>query len=234
MDGAYGRSAAPRADDAQRHAQSGAGRSAHGRMSSLDEEDMPPLKQAEAARPRAGRRAAGSDAPASSGWGSAASPAAAPAQHLQQHADADAGDDGRPQYGRRRDGAPEEKRRDGWNESDVVQDLAEIPTLDAVAEEDITRQVADAPQVKDTRVQSLRELDRAIASKIPAGNGDGVDLSLLASALLPRELVDDPDVAWDHDALFARISAEFQTEKERLGAEGSEPDTRSEGVVNVK
>lgn len=43
---------------------------------------------------------------------------------------------------------------------------------------------------------------------------DGVDLSLLSSALAPREKVGDADVRWEWDSLFAQVSSDVQTERD--------------------
>lgn len=219
----------------------------HVRRSSWDEEDLdgddagpPPLKQVQrppplpqeqqGAPPRRGRRAAaaatssGDPAPSSgSGWGAtaeAAPPAGAAAA------------DGEPRHGRRRGGAeagsPSEKRaRDRFEEAEMVTDIMEIPDLDDVADDDITRTVAEAPQVRDTRVQSLRELDHEIAFK--SGGEEGVDLSLLTAVLLPQEQVVEHDTPWNHDALYARIAGEFETEKERAAAAAADGGGGGEG-----
>lgn len=65
---------------------------------------------------------------------------------------------------------PEKKTRSKWDSDDVVMDIATIPDLEEEGEENITRTVADAPNVRDSRVQSIRELDREIMFRMPTSS----------------------------------------------------------------
>lgn len=70
-----------------------------------------------------------------------------------------------------------------------------IPDLDEEQAEDITRQVAEAPSLKSSRVQTLKELDQEIDRALPPASEIGVDLSALMRFLTPASMLDEVVVA---------------------------------------
>ena len=69
-----------------------------------------------------------------------------------------------------------------------------IPDLDEEQAEDITRQVAEAPSLKSSRVQTLKELDQEIDRALPPASEIGVDLSALMRFLTPASVFDEGEV----------------------------------------
>ena len=69
-----------------------------------------------------------------------------------------------------------------------------IPDLDEEQAEDITRQVAEAPSLKSSRVQTLKELDQEIDRALPPASEIGVDLSALMRFLTPASMFDEGEV----------------------------------------
>jgi len=123
-------------------------------------------------------------------------------------------------------------------DSDVITDITEIPDLEAEAPEDnLANAVAEAPNVRSTnRVQALQELDSQIMFSLPSAMGDGIDLSLLTSALSPQENVAEADQLWEFDQLFADVSSEMLAEadpgEKEEGEEGEgEGDDENAGVA---
>jgi len=93
-----------------------------------------------------------------------------------------------------------------------------IPDLED-EEEDLGRQVAVAPSLKTSRVQTIMELDEEIDLALPASSEVGVDLSVLQSFLTPLEHCQEDDVTWDVEHELQTIASEMQREREeREGA----------------
>lgn len=95
-----------------------------------------------------------------------------------------------------------------------------IPDLDEEQAEDITRQVAEAPALKSSRVQTIKELDSEIDRTLPPASEIGVDLSVLLRFLTPPELVQEEDVEWDFDKELQTMAAEMMKEDELLALPG--------------
>merc|ERR1740115_220882 len=66
-----------------------------------------------------------------------------------------------------------------------------IPDLDEEQAEDITRKVAEAPSLKSSRVQTLKELDQEIDRALPPASEIRVDLSALMRFLTPASMFDE-------------------------------------------
>lgn len=60
---------------------------------------------------------------------------------------------------------------------------------------------------------------------------DGIDLSLLTSALVPQEQVIEPDTVWEFEHLFAKLSSQFNEENE--AKEGREEGARKRGGITA-
>lgn len=138
-------------------------------------------------------------------------------------------------FGRRaqaqRAGAPKDKF-----DTDTITVITEIPDLEEEPREaDLTSAVAEAPNVRSTRIQALQDLDQQILFQLPSAMGDGIDLSLLTSALSPQLNVAEPDQLWEFDQMFADVSSEMLAEMEppekEEGEEGEEPDDENAGVA---
>lgn len=86
-----------------------------------------------------------------------------------------------------------------------------IPDLED-AEEDLSKQVAVAPSLKSSRVQTIMELDEEIDMQLPSQSEVGVDLSVLQSFLTPQEHVHEDDVPWDFELELQTIASEMQKE----------------------
>jgi hypothetical protein len=96
--------------------------------------------------------------------------------------------------------APGPSRRISHNpkhdqDSDDESPAMMIPDLDEEQAEDITRQVAEAPSLKSSRVQTLKELDQEIDRALPPASEIGVDLSALMRFLTPGSMWDELVVA---------------------------------------
>ena len=107
-----------------------------------------------------------------------------------------------------------------------VDDIMEIPDLeDEDPEEDITTQVAAAPRNTTKRVQSMRELDKEVATNLPNTMQHGINLSILTKALCPLAAVDfDPtqEEMWDFDPLLQHVSQALQADLDAREKEDAE------------
>ena len=90
-----------------------------------------------------------------------------------------------------------------------------IPDLED-EQEDMARQVAAAPNLQSSRVQSIKELDEAIDMALPAAGEIGVDLGVLQSYLTPQEQVREDDTPWEVDKELAALASAMQQEQEAL------------------
>lgn len=104
-----------------------------------------------------------------------------------------------------------------------------IPDLDEEQAEDITRQVAEAPTLKSSRVQTLKELDQEIDRALPPASEIGVDLSALMRLLTPQEQVQEEDEPWDYAQVLQTLASQMTKEEEALALPGldDKPDARS-------
>ena len=130
-------------------------------------------------------------------------------------------------YGRRRDQmankTPQKAERVGGDDSSSGDDIPEIPDLDdqeLSEEEDLTRQVADAPAVHVNKVQTLSELQAELKYTVKDDQAEGVDMGLLTSVLAPQAMVAEQDVNWDYEALFSECRAELTAQMDASRATG--------------
>jgi len=129
-------------------------------------------------------------------------------------------------------GAPQGRRRRGAADDDNEEE-AEAPTQHRIAsmdddddtqaafipdledeEGDLGMQVAVAPSLQSSRVQTILELDEEIDMALPSSSEVGVDLSVLQSFLTPQEHCLEEDVPWDVDLELQTIASELQKERE--------------------
>jgi len=90
-----------------------------------------------------------------------------------------------------------------------------IPDLED-EQEDMARQVAAAPCLKSSRVQSIKELDEAIDMALPSAGEIGVDLGVLQAYLTPQEHVVEDDSPWDFDIELQQLASDMAQEQEAL------------------
>ena len=118
-------------------------------------------------------------------------------------------------FGRRRGGNQNDTKGRGEVEDTIV-DLDMIPDAEEETKEDITTQIADAPHVKAAKVQSLRDLNNDLDFNIALGQKDGIDLSLLTSFLIPKEVIDmEVDELWEFDVLYSDLQSELNAENDQ-------------------
>lgn len=108
-----------------------------------------------------------------------------------------------------------------------------IPDLDEEQAEDITRQVAEAPGLKSSRVQTIKELDQDIDRCLPPASEIGVDLSALMGFLSPQEHVQEEDEPWDYEQELQLLASQMTKEEERLTLPGLE-DGKSASASSSK
>ena len=80
--------------------------------------------------------------------------------------------------------------------------------------EDITTQVAAAPRNLTKRMPSLHELQRELQHVLPEPSSRGPDITPLKRFLVPYELVQEEDEAWDFESLLQQVSQEQQADNE--------------------
>lgn len=108
----------------------------------------------------------------------------------------------------------------GWTAEDKIPEPEEKITVDESTEEfvttlqdedDITQQVAHAPELVQQKLQGIKELSTQREQILPANiDTRGFNLSVLASSLYPWELVFEKDAVWDHSQLLKKLSTELE------------------------
>jgi intraflagellar transport protein 43 len=93
-------------------------------------------------------------------------------------------------------------------------DMPIIPDLDDVRDEDMAFTVADAPSVAVNRVATYKELDNDLLKHVAFATLDDIDLKLLTKRMAPEAALQEPDVTWSWDVIFAEVSGELQKEWE--------------------
>ena len=107
------------------------------------------------------------------------------------------------------------------------EDVYVIPDLEEEAGEDLTRQVAEAPDFRQNRVVALDVLEQGGRRSARAlSSGQDISLQLLERSLLPEHLLEEPDVVWNYGQLFSEVAQQVHEEMD------SKPDEDLEmGVV---
>lgn len=142
------------------------------------------------------------DGPKKSGWGDSPDAHAEPAKEP-------AGRRRRGQQEAQEEAVVQTATRHGLEDDDGPD--AFIPDLEDEAE-DMARQVAAAPSLKSSRVQTIDELDEEIDTALPSTSEVGVDLSVLQSYLTPAEYVHEDDTEWKFEHQLQVIASEMQRE----------------------
>ncbi|ELT99200.1 hypothetical protein CAPTEDRAFT_18761 [Capitella teleta] len=115
-------------------------------------------------------------------------------------------------------------------ESDGGQDIPTIPDLEDQGEDDLTAQVAMAPNVVVNRVATYRELDNDLLRHAAFLTLDNeIDLKILSKGLSAEADVQDPDVVWEWDRLFTEVTSELLTDWEQQ--ETTEDDATTSPVA---
>ncbi len=96
-------------------------------------------------------------------------------------------------------------------DDDDDDDAAFIPDLEN-AEEDFAKQVASAPGLKASRVQTIDELDGEIDYSLPSTHELGIDLGVLHSYLVPPKCLHEEDAPWDVERELHKIAADVSKE----------------------
>lgn len=120
---------------------------------------------------------------------------------------------------------------DGDDGDDIptIPDLEEEEDMDA---DDITMQVAAAPRHVTRKVQSFRELDHDIMHSLPEADKH-IDLSLLTSALCPKEMVEESSEVWEFDGLFENVSQQLHTFQEEKRVDEAEEKARNKKAAKA-
>lgn len=84
-----------------------------------------------------------------------------------------------------------------------------IPDLGEVEREDLTTQIAQAPSVSMSQVDTFQQLDSELLKQAAFTTLDGCDLRLLTKYLTPEEYLKEPDVVWTWDTLFTEVANEI-------------------------
>mmetsp|Transcript_8929 Transcript_8929/g.24349 ORF Transcript_8929/g.24349 Transcript_8929/m.24349 type:complete len:189 (-) Transcript_8929:82-648(-) len=113
--------------------------------------------------------------------------------------------------------------------TDASDSLPVIPDLEEEADEDMSRQVAEAPRAAHARFQTIHELEHdSTAFSLPSTSG-GVELSLLHGVLLPQPMVVEPDEHWDTDVLFTSVAGDLRAFNEEEKDEEEEKENDKSG-----
>eukprot|EP01006_Ploeotia_vitrea_P014059 TRINITY_DN37316_c0_g1_i1.p1 TRINITY_DN37316_c0_g1~~TRINITY_DN37316_c0_g1_i1.p1 ORF type:complete len:194 (+),score=31.36 TRINITY_DN37316_c0_g1_i1:71-652(+) len=92
--------------------------------------------------------------------------------------------------------------------------MAAIPDLEGETEEDLTKEIAEAPKnYEGIQVPKLVDLEKESRYFPLSKQDDGVDLSVLISVLPPLP-DDEEDCEWDGNVLFSHLASEIQVERD--------------------
>ncbi|QDZ21634.1 hypothetical protein HOP50_06g41610 [Chloropicon primus] len=98
-----------------------------------------------------------------------------------------------------------ERNRKKFEETELVDDILEIPELGDDGEGDITTQVAAPPkEFRQHRMQTISQLDRDVQYHLPTTN---IDLSMLTMTLSPANKVEEDDVLWTGESLLQDLAS---------------------------
>lgn len=99
---------------------------------------------------------------------------------------------------------------------DSDNDIPVIPDLEDQPEEDITQNIASAPNVAVNRVATYRELDNDLLKQAAFLTLDNeIDLKLLTKSLSTEADLIEEDKPWDWDRLFTEVTSELLTQWEK-------------------
>ena len=151
-------------------------------------QSLPCARSQEDPTPSGAKKSGWGDAPVVDDEGGSAAAAPVPGRRRRAAADDDDDDDGA--NSKKHDSMTSSNKHDiaeiNDDDNDTIANL--IPDLED-EQEDMARQVAEAPQLTKSRVQSIKELDEQIDMALPSASEIGIDLSVLQSYLMPQEQV---------------------------------------------
>ena len=107
----------------------------------------------------------------------------------------------------------------------------------AEAAERLAATVADAPRATGRRMATLKELEGegggggAGSLNVAASRAEGIDLSLLTSALHPLEALHEPDEVINWELQLQRITQEMRQESDQREGEEGGGEGSSSGAV---
>ncbi|XP_064623829.1 intraflagellar transport protein 43 homolog A-like isoform X2 [Lineus longissimus] len=106
-----------------------------------------------------------------------------------------------------------------------------IPDLEEYQEEDLSQQIAQAPNIAVNRVATFRELDNDLLRHAAFLTLDNeIDLKLLAKWLSAESEVIEEDRQWDWDRLFTEVASELTTEWEK---DESSEESKEKDIIKV-
>jgi len=94
-------------------------------------------------------------------------------------------------------------------------ELQFIPDLDEIQEEDMVQEVAAPPQAFNKDIATYRELDVDLMNRAAFRTiDDTIDMKVLVKNLSSQaEIVEEADIVWDWDKLFADVCSNLKTKK---------------------
>ncbi|XP_064623832.1 intraflagellar transport protein 43 homolog A-like isoform X5 [Lineus longissimus] len=111
------------------------------------------------------------------------------------------------------------------------QEIPVIPDLEEYQEEDLSQQIAQAPNIAVNRVATFRELDNDLLRHAAFLTLDNeIDLKLLAKWLSAESEVIEEDRQWDWDRLFTEVASELTTEWEK---DESSEESKEKDIIKV-
>eukprot|EP00899_Mesostigma_viride_P021067 jgi/Mesvir1/28962/Mv17738-RA.1 len=157
-----------------------------------------------------------------SGWGADSEDAPAGTKSAVPHSQA------RRAARARGEGLGADKKGPDRRKHDQEEDVTDIPELEMEGEEDITKQVAQAPKMRKDRVQTIRELEHEMQYTLPSNADVNIDLSILAKVLIPPDELIEEDKLWEPETLLQEVASELNAEAETLEKDGKEGEAEYE------
>ncbi|XP_054708368.1 intraflagellar transport protein 43 homolog, partial [Uloborus diversus] len=109
-----------------------------------------------------------------------------------------------------------------------------IPTLDDLKDEELSADVAKAPNVTVSKIATFQELNSDLSKHAAFQSLDGVDLTLLTKRLLPEHVLKkEEDFIWTWDTLFADFSSQMNAVMCADDKGSSDTEKLSEGVETM-
>ncbi|XP_015907632.1 intraflagellar transport protein 43 homolog [Parasteatoda tepidariorum] len=94
--------------------------------------------------------------------------------------------------------------------SPMTAEIPVIPDLDTMKDEELSADIAKAPNLAVSRIATYQELDSDLSKHAAFQALDGIDLTLLTKRLLPEHVVKKEDeIPWTWDTLFADVSSQL-------------------------
>ncbi|XP_063684675.1 intraflagellar transport protein 43 homolog A-like [Bolinopsis microptera] len=111
----------------------------------------------------------------------------------------------------------EDPRFNTQSPGEEISEIPTIPVLEEMAEEDLSFQVAEAPNVQVNRVATIRELDQELNKHSALMMLDSkIDLKCLTRYLNAESSVKESDKPWYWERLFTEVASELNSEWEAV------------------